>query len=262
MSVFFLCTPSLWLRLHPTTPLTLKSLLESNVNILEQDCNVAQLFVDAATSRKDNLYLGLDISTQSTGYAVLQPSTATLATTAGDTCSENHAGGDAFHPEGAERLREMGEANLMEWGYISGNGVDGKKGDEVDVGVIVEDTLIRVAARCGRSSSTSVGDIDKARSPSPSPSPSPVLSSALAAQEDNDNSSRGLGGEGDAAAAAAASAAGASGGAVCDLGCCCSLAAHVPPTHVARVYVNTIQYNSACYLCRVWRLLSTGARGP
>eukprot|EP00752_Nemacystus_decipiens_P011907 g10558.t1 len=187
------------------------SLLESNVNILEQDCNVAQLFVDAATSRKDNLYLGLDISTQSTGYAVLQPSAATLDTTAGGTwtCSNS----DASAPEGNGWLRDVGEANLIEWGYISGNGIDGKKGDEVDVGAIVEDTLIQVAARCGRSSSSvRVGGGDDARSSSTSPSSSssPSLSSGPAAHEGYGNSSsRGLGEEGGSAAAAAAAAAAA-----------------------------------------------------
>lgn len=217
--------PSLSLSVSVIRPL--QSLLESNVNILEQDCNVAQLFVDAATSRKNNLYLGLDISTQSTGYAVLQPSTATLAATTGD--SKKHAGGDASHPERAEWLREVGGANLVEWGYISGNGVDGKKGDEVDVGVIVEDTLIQVAARCGRSSSTSVGDSDKA--PSPSPSPSPCLPSGAALLDDSDNSSsRRLGEEGGAAAA------GVSGGAVWELRMLLlSNRSHLPHPNVARM---------------------------
>ncbi|CAM9302431.1 unnamed protein product [Ectocarpus fasciculatus] len=119
------------------------SLLESNVNILEQDCKVAQLFVDAAMSRKDNLYLGLDISTQSTGYAVLRPSTATMPNL-GDHCLSD----DVSRPDSPEVLREMGEANLVEWGCISGNGSDGKKGDEIDVGIIVEQALVQVAARC------------------------------------------------------------------------------------------------------------------
>lgn len=200
---------------------------------------MAQLFVDAATSRKDTLYLGLDISTQSTGYAVLQPSTATMAPP-GD--SEKRADGDASHPS-AEWLQEVGEANLMEWGYISGNGADGKKGDEVDVGVVVEDNLIQVAARCGRSSiDIDIGDSDKAPSSPPSPSPSPFVSSEPTEHEDNDNSSsRGLGEKGDGIAAAA----GASGGGAASGNCevtmvwCCSCRSH-PPT----------QPNAARILCQ------------
>ncbi|CAM9326224.1 unnamed protein product [Ectocarpus sp. 6 AP-2014] len=132
---------------RPSSPRRL-SLLESNVNILEQDCKVAQLFVDAAASRKDNLYLGLDISTQSTGYAVLRPSTATMSNLEGHCLSD-----DVSHPDRPGLLREMGEAILVEWGCISGNGSDGKKGDEIDVGVIVEEVLVQVAERCVRSTS-------------------------------------------------------------------------------------------------------------
>lgn len=109
------------------------------MNILEQDCKVAQLFADAAISRKDRLYLGLDISTQSTGYAVLRPYTGTMAAPM-DSSSRT---------DKLALLRDMGEANLVEWGYISGTDSGGKKGDEVDVGVIVEETLMQVAARCG-----------------------------------------------------------------------------------------------------------------
>ncbi|CBJ26275.1 conserved unknown protein [Ectocarpus siliculosus] len=130
---------------RPSSPRRL-SLLESNVNILEQDCKVAQLFVDAAASRKDNLYLGLDISTQSTGYAVLRPSTATMSNLGGHCLSD-----DVSHADRPGLLREMGEANLVEWGCISGNGSDGKKGDEIDVGIIVEEVLVQVAERCVRS---------------------------------------------------------------------------------------------------------------
>lgn len=151
------------------------SLLESNVNILERDCKVAQLFLDAAASRKNYLYLGLDVSTQSTGYAVLRPSTAR------DSDHPDHDYVDAAHPKRFEVLREVGEANLVEWGYISGNGSDGKKGDEVDVGVLVEETLVRVAARCGRTTR----DGDKTR-----PAPSPSLSVEPSELEE---SGRGLG---------------------------------------------------------------------
>ncbi|CAM9571599.1 unnamed protein product [Ectocarpus sp. 12 AP-2014] len=130
---------------RPSSPRRL-SLLESNVNILEQDCKVAQLFVDAATSRKDNLYLGLDISTQSTGYAVLRPSTATMPNLGGRCLSD-----DVSQPDRSGLMREMGEASLVEWGCISGNGSDGKKGDEIDVGTIVEEELVQVAERCVQS---------------------------------------------------------------------------------------------------------------
>lgn len=106
---------------------------------------MAQLFLDAATSRKDNLYLGLDISTQSTGYAVLRPATATMASP-GDHCLSD----DVSHPDKSALLRGVGEANLVEWGCISGNGSDGKKGDEIDVGILVEEALVQVAARCVR----------------------------------------------------------------------------------------------------------------
>lgn len=102
--------------------------------------------MDAAASRKDKLYLGLDISTQSTGYAVLRPSTATMANPGGHCLSD-----DVSHPDRSGLLREMGEANLVEWGCISGNGSDGKKGDEIDVGIIVEEVLVQVAERCVRS---------------------------------------------------------------------------------------------------------------
>lgn len=120
---------------------------------------MAQLFVDAAASRKDSLYLGLDISTRSTGYAVLRPSTDTMATP-GDSGHSDHDDDDAPHLKRFGFLREVGEASLVEWGCISGNGSDGKKGDEVDVGVLVEEALVRVAARCGR---TTV-EVEKARS--------------------------------------------------------------------------------------------------
>ena len=161
LSCFYYCLPS------PTNWYCTDyvSLLESNVKILEEDCDVAQLFVDAATSRKDHLYLGLDISTQSTGYAVLKPSPATMSS----PLLEPVDGDNASDPERVQvLLREVGEANLMEWGVISGNGSDGKKGDEVDVGVIVEDTLMRVAARCRRC----VVEVDRTSSPSSSPTPS------------------------------------------------------------------------------------------
>lgn len=140
------------------------SLLESNVKILEQDCKVAQLFVDAATSRKNSLYLGLDISTQSTGYAVLRPSTATMGTPVDSSHNDLFFGSGNSHRDEPALLRDVGEANLVEWGYISGTGSDGKKGDEVDVGVIVEETLMQVAARCGRSTG------DDASEPSSPPS--------------------------------------------------------------------------------------------
>ncbi len=185
----------------------MNSLLESNVKILEQDCDVTQLFVEAATSRRDHLYLGLDISTQSTGYAVLQPSLAAMTSPSPspspsplldddddresvDNDRENdndHSTNDqhvnvnvndkadkASSPNNKRRemeilLREVGEANLMEWGFISGNGSDGKKGDEVDVGVIVEDTLMRVAARCRKNVREGVC-VRSSTSSSPTPS--------------------------------------------------------------------------------------------
>lgn len=155
---------------------------------------MAQLFVDAATAKKDTLYLGLDISTQSTGYAVLRPSTAAMATPGVSGHSDGGGDDDARCPKKLEFLREVGEANLVEWGYISGNGSDGKKGDEVDVGVIVEETLMRVAARCGRT----IGNGEKARSALPSPSPS-------SESPEHEDSGRGLGVTG-------ATAVGASGG--------------------------------------------------
>ncbi|CAN0297402.1 unnamed protein product, partial [Ectocarpus sp. 8 AP-2014] len=93
-----------------------------------------------------NLYLGLDISTQSTGYAVLRPSSTATMSNLGDHCLSD----DVSHPDRPGLLREMGEANLVEWGCISGNGSDGKKGDEIDVGIIVEEVLVQVAERCVR----------------------------------------------------------------------------------------------------------------
>lgn len=93
---------------------------------------MAKLFVDAATSRVHNLYLGLDISTQSTGYAVLRPATVSP----GNAASEGV-------------VREAGEASLVEWGCIAGSGSGSKKKDVVDVGFIVEEALAEVARRCG-----------------------------------------------------------------------------------------------------------------
>ncbi|CAM9098123.1 unnamed protein product [Hapterophycus canaliculatus] len=119
------------------------------MNILEQDCKVAQVFLDEAMSRKDRLYLGLDISTQSTGYAVLRPSIASMGAPT-DSSDMFYGGGDS-HPDKLALLRDVGEANLVEWGCISGTDSDGKKGDEVDVGVIVEEALMQVATRCRRS---------------------------------------------------------------------------------------------------------------
>lgn len=109
------------------------SLLQSNIKILEQDCGVAQLVVDAAASRAGNLYLGLDISTQSTGYAVLGPSTIS-------------PGSSSSSPEGL--LRGVGDTKLVEWGFIVGSGSGSKKKDVVDVGVIVAGTLMELAERC------------------------------------------------------------------------------------------------------------------
>ncbi|CAN0041520.1 unnamed protein product [Scytosiphon promiscuus] len=161
------------------------SLLESNVKILERDCKVAQLFLDAAISRKDVLYLGLDISTQSTGYAVLRPCTAAVVTRMETSC------GDILYPSGGSDadklalLRDTGEAKLVEWGFISGTGSDGKKGDEVDVGVIVEEKLMELATRCGTS-------IDHQAPSEPSSPPSP-LSTEPSEQE---GGGKGLGAEG------------------------------------------------------------------
>lgn len=97
---------------------------------------MAQLLIDAATSRADKLYLGLDISTQSTGYAVLRPSSFSALENGG--------------PDGL--LRAAGEAELLEWGCILGSGDSGskKKQDVVDVGVIVEEALVEVSGRCAR----------------------------------------------------------------------------------------------------------------
>lgn len=93
---------------------------------------MAQALIDAARSRAGKLYLGLDVSTQSTGYAVLRPSTVPPSTS---------------EPEGL--LREAGEANLVEWGCILGSS-NGSKKDVVDVGIIVEEALVEVATRCRR----------------------------------------------------------------------------------------------------------------
>lgn len=107
------------------------SLLQSNIGILESDCEVAQLLLDAAKARRDHLYLGLDISTQSTGYTVLRPSaTAPVGVASGGS------------------LQGVGEAKLMEWGCIVGSGSGSKKRDVVDVGMVVEKRLKEVAARC------------------------------------------------------------------------------------------------------------------
>ncbi|CAM9104818.1 unnamed protein product [Laminaria digitata] len=143
---------------EPPSPARL-SLLQSNIQILKRDCGVAQLLLDAATSRADSLYLGLDISTQSTGYAVLRPSalhTSTINTIYNSVHSINGDDGvggiDSGHSASKELLRAAGLAGLLEWGCIAGSGSGSKKKDVVDVGVIVEETLRDVAARCRPSS--------------------------------------------------------------------------------------------------------------
>lgn len=75
--------------------------------------------------------MGLDISTQSTGYAVLRPPTLAL---------------EASDPQRV--LVEAGKARLVEWGCILGSGNGSKKKDVLDVGTLVEETLVEVAERC------------------------------------------------------------------------------------------------------------------
>lgn len=98
--------------------------------------------LDAARARNGWLYLGLDISMSSTGYAVLTPSILTP-----DLSDNNALQGEA--------LIEAGEARLVEWGCISG-GVNsgGDKNDVVDVGIAVEEALKDVATRCRRAVSS------------------------------------------------------------------------------------------------------------
>lgn len=117
-----------------TKPNCCRSLLESNVLILERDCDVRQRVLDAVIARSNHLYLGLDISTQSTGYAVLAPAAVTPV-----SCS---SGEEAL-------LREAAKADLVEWGCIAGSGTGSKKKDVVDVGVIIEQRIKEMSSRCG-----------------------------------------------------------------------------------------------------------------
>lgn len=166
------------------------SLLQSNIEILKHDCGVAQLLLDAATCRANSLYLGLDISTQSTGYAVLRPSALPInliSTLSGNRNSFDSIDGigciddidciDGGRSEPEERLlRAAGLAELLEWGCIAGSGSGSKTKDVVDVGVIVEEALRDVATRCRPSSGqggTERGDGGEGAS-SQSPSPPPL----------------------------------------------------------------------------------------
>lgn len=118
------------------------SLLESNVKILEDKCHVRKIILEAAKAKAGNLYLGLDISTQNTGYTVLAPA-ATESTTA--DVDDDTADDEAF-------LRERLGARLVEWGCIVGSGKRARdKKDVVDVGIIIEERLREVAERCSGS---------------------------------------------------------------------------------------------------------------
>ena len=152
------------------------SLLQSNIEILKHDCGVAQLLLDAARLRANSLYLGLDISTQSTGYAVLRPSALPINTINNDMNSVNSISSidsvNSSHSYPEELLRAAGLAELLDWGCIGGSGSGSKKKDVVDVGVIVEEALRDVAARCRPSSGHGGAGGEEVPSPSPSPSAS------------------------------------------------------------------------------------------
>lgn len=80
--------------------------------------------------------------------------------------------GDSGHFEKEELLRAAGLSELLEWGCIAGSGSGSKKKDVVDVGVIVEETLKDVAARCRPSSAHDSAEGGGVPSPSLSPSQS------------------------------------------------------------------------------------------
>lgn len=125
----------------PMVMLIPTSLLESNVKILEDNCHVRKLVLKATKARAGNLYLGLDISTQSTGYTVLAPA-AIASTTAGVDNGNDDDDDEAL-------LREQLGARLVEWGCIAGSGKRAKdKKDVVDVGIIIEERIREVAKRC------------------------------------------------------------------------------------------------------------------
>lgn len=114
-----------------------RSSLESNLNILENECDIRKLVIREAEARAHCLYLGLDISTHSTGYTVLSPGTAVSSDIS--SCTDE----EAF-------LREKLGASVVEWGCIVGSGKRVKdKKDVVDVGIIIEERLKEVASRCG-----------------------------------------------------------------------------------------------------------------
>lgn len=107
-------------------------LVESNIRILERECDVRQQTLEAMRSRAGTLYLGLDISTQSTGYAVLTP----MPVAADNSVEETVL------------LTEFARAKLMEWGYIEGSGMGTKRKDVLDVGEVIEKRLLEIARRC------------------------------------------------------------------------------------------------------------------
>lgn len=112
------------------------------MKILEDKCHVRKIILEAAKAKAGNLYLGLDISTQNTGYTVLAPA-ATESTTA--DVDDDTADDEAF-------LRERLGARLVEWGCIVGSGKRARdKKDVVDVGIIIEERLREVAERCSGS---------------------------------------------------------------------------------------------------------------
>lgn len=176
------------------------------MEILKHDCGVEQLLLEAATCRANRLYLGLDISTRSTGYAVLRPSALPISpmSTFGDDINsgnviENIDCIDGGHSEAEEGLlRTAGLAELLEWGCIAGSASDNKKKDVVDVGVIVEEALRDVATRCRPSSGRggAKGGDGREGVPSQSLSPPPLSPQS----RDDEDSQDGLGVNGSAGA--------------------------------------------------------------
>lgn len=102
---------------------------------------MGSLVKQAVNERATNFYLGLDISTSSTGYAVLTPS----CTERSPSASPRPASGSAGH-----YLRTAGQARMVEWGIIAGNGNDSDKKDVVEVGQIIEASIVDMEARCRR----------------------------------------------------------------------------------------------------------------
>ncbi|CAN0146739.1 unnamed protein product, partial [Discosporangium mesarthrocarpum] len=114
---------------------------DSNVALLARECGVGQAVLGARRALASRLYLGLDISTRSTGYTVLMPHQDGGGIWDSLVAESEQSEGLAC---GAGALRELGKASVVEWGLITTQ--EGK--DILDFGDIITQRLGEVGHRC------------------------------------------------------------------------------------------------------------------